>query len=175
MKLIIKEPGYSFVLPRMGIIRTPCKLNVDGCSISLIITTLKSQGITSYKLVEEPNIKKTILPEMSKVINKKVIKTETVIQKVIINDLSELVKLNRRFKNLEEGLDNIQHKLDNTSNLNKIKNPTIEELTDENIEFIPEISLDGMQMSKNNQEIQIDIDNDILANVDILRDLNGEK
>ena len=179
MKLVIDEKGYSFELPGMGFIRTPCNIDITRCNISLLISTLTKIGITSYKIIKSPEHDISTLPKNSKVI--KADKTKNiVIHKVENSDSSiEIKKLMKQFTELKDFLTKkivestaIPPKLMKSHN-KKISNkesPVVEEL--DNDEFIPEIILDDLEMSGSKIE-EISMDDNILSDVDILRELKG--
>ena len=182
MNLIINDRGFSFDLPGMGTIRTPCKIDITRCNINIVISTLKQQGITSYKIVESPNHDDiSTLPKNSKVIKSDKTKN-VVIHKVESSDNSiELKKLTKQFNDLKELL--IEKIVEVTAvpkspkDINiptekiksKNKNPKVEELDDD--EFVPEIILDDLELSGSKVE-EVNMDN-ILSDVDILRELKG--
>lgn len=176
MELIIDEPGYTLNFPKIGTIRTPCKLEFSGVNINVIISTLKMNGISRYKIVEDNSNKFRSLPEHSKVIKAK--KPEKVIVERVTNTNSiELTKLNRKFDRLMDGLNQLMEKgIERPKPITKTvyidNKPKIEDIDEDDASFIPEIDLDGFEISSSKSN-EIFVDSDVSSSADILRELKG--
>jgi len=177
MRLIVKDPGCSFTLPRVGLVRTPCNIEISGVDINLVIVALKMNGLSKYQIVEDekPQVIKT-LPKNTKIAKAK--KPEKVIVQRIKDGVSskELSKLNRKFELLMDGMNKLMEggsiKPKKSFSKTVSTGPKIESLDDD--EFVPEISLDGMEISDTKSE-EIYVESDISESADILRELKGDK
>ncbi len=187
MKLIIKESGYSLELPGMGLIRTPCNVDITRCNINIVISTLIKNGVIKYSIVENPEESLTSLPKNTKVI--KADKTKNVVVHKVenANNTIEFAKLSKRFTELQDFITKSFESVAKSTSLppeyierlrkeDKKFNPKVEELIvdDSDDEFIPEINLDDLEMSGSKTEI-LDMDDNISSDVDILRELKGGK
>jgi len=179
MKLIIEDHGFTFNLPKVGMIRTPCELEFSYGDISNIITTLKMVGISKYKIIEDIKHYEHSIPKNTKVIKAKK-PDKVIIEKIKESDSNsiELTKLNKKFDKLLDGFNQliekgIEKKKPFTKTVYINNKPKIESIDEDDASFIPEIDLDGFEVSSSkSNEVYIESD-DILSSASILRDLKG--
>ncbi len=176
MRLIIKEAGCSLDLPRVGLIRTPCNIEISGVDINLVLSTIKMNGISKYQIIEDDNVSLIqTLPKTTRAIKA----NKTIIIKEVINDKTNSIELTKLSNKVEQLIDNVYQLLDREikSNINEHQkiptNPKVEKL-DDNL-FVPEINLDDMEIHSNINQTDIDVENDISSSADILRELKGGK
>jgi len=174
MELIIEDSGYTFKIPKIGTIRTPCRLEFSGVNINVIISTMKMVGISRYKIVEDNRKQIQSLPEHSRIIKAK--KPEKVIVERVKENNSnsiELTKLNRKFDKLMELMEHgIEKPKVKTKTVYINNKPKIEDIDEDDTSFIPEIDLSGLEISSTKSN-EISVDSDAISSADILRELKG--
>ena len=177
MKLIVEESGFSFNLPRVGMIRTPVELEIKESDINIIISTLKMIGISKYKIIGDDNLYIHALPKNIRNIKAK--KPEKVIiERVKENtgDSIELAKLSKKFDQMMISIQELTEKgilkpKQITKTVYVGEDTKVEKITnDADEEFVPEISLDGFEISSGTSN-EIDIESDAANSADILREL----
>jgi len=200
MRLIISERGHVINIPGYPTLRSPCKINVDSMNLAMLVTHLKQIGVSNFVIEEntdlnEPKKKRPILTKAARVV--KAIKEDASPEYILANDKTANVEMARMSKQIKDLQSMIKSLMDNSSQQKHIepkkavyeqpvhidsepsfqkpkKKQVVEELDDE-MDFIPEISFDGMEYSPGETEqATIEIDDNLDEELSGLSKLRGK-
>lgn len=169
INLIIKQPGYSIQIPGTKETKTPSIIDISRVNINIVVTYLKSMGITNYEILYSDK-KKEKIPVKEKPINLNNDKINTDKLDSLKNELFEIKKL---LKNIVEKQtkNDIDTTLDTKYNKHVRIIKSLKE--DEDIDFIPTINTDGLSTVGNlsTKSGKRSDDLDIFDSVNLLKSL----
>ena len=177
--LKIKDKGHFVEIPGLPPFRTPVKANITHLAISMVVTTLKAQGIKRFEIVSDipgkeqkltqddfVEKKKEKPKDKDKEIDKKLNRMEELLMSLVgKRDNSPLNK-----EQITKRLDSIEHLIrtrsikDSSDKGEESDEPLIEELE----AFIPEVDLRGMRISGSSIEEKTRDDDDTDEAADLL-------
>jgi len=190
--LRIKKKGHFIDIPGMPPFRTPVEANISHISISLVVSALKSQGVTKFEIISDTVGKERVLTQKDFITKKKDIKEyekenykdrfnklEFLMNKLLRKQASETPlnkeQITNRLNSIErllkkkESVRIIRVTKDQDENGKIEKEPKVEELEDI---FIPNIDLEGFEIKgeasqKSIKQDKLDIDDsaDLLSRI----------
>jgi len=190
--LRIKKKGHFIDIPGMPPFRTPVEANISHISISLVVSALKSQGVTKFEIISDTVGKERVLTQKDFITKKKDIKEyekenykdrfnklEFLMNKLLRKQASETPlnkeQITNRLNSIErllkkkESVRIIRVTKDQDENGKIEKEPKVEELEDT---FIPNIDLEGFEIKgeasqKSIKQDKLDIDDsaDLLSRI----------
>ena len=171
LNLIIDQPGHLIQIAGIPPTRTPATIDITRCNINVVLSYLKSNGIKSFKLVNEETIPKKKSEKRTKP-EEQIKKSNDVRreERRIYKDESE-----ERLNNIEKMLKELLSKPTTDKVINK--EPIIKkkkEYKEKEPEFIPQFNTAGMKM-KGTTTTSKESTTDLTENIEKLKQLKGDR